>query len=58
MTKPKYRVGDRLLIMNRVEIEIIRVIEAPEPVYIFQIVNAPSLQSAVTETKLEKAITT
>ena len=58
MTKPKYRVGDRLLVMQHVKIEIIRVIEAPEPAYIFQIVNAPSLQSAVTETELEKAITT
>lgn len=57
MKKPKYKVGNRLCVMQHVEIEIIRVIESFEPAYIFQLVKYPSLKSTITETKLIEAIT-
>lgn len=56
-SKPKYSVGDRLTVMKHVEIEIIYVVESYQIAYMFQIVNAPSLKSVITETELTKIIT-
>lgn len=53
MNEPKYKIGDRFTVMQHVEIEIIRPIDAPEPAYIFKLVKSPRLQSVVTQTELD-----
>jgi len=49
--KPKYSIGDRFMVAG-VEYEVIRVISAPEPAYIFQHCELNSLKSVLTEGEL------
>ena len=51
MNKPKYKIGDRFSVMG-VEYEIIYVVEATKPTYLFQNCSKTSLKSTVTETEL------
>ena len=58
MSKPKYDIGDRLTLNGNIEIKIVRVLDSYQIAYVFELVNAPSMKSVITQSQLIKAITT
>jgi hypothetical protein len=53
MNQPKYQIGDRFIVMQTVEFEIVDIVLDKEIRYIFQLFNNPVLSSIVTEQNLD-----
>ena len=57
MSKPKYQIGDRFILVKIVEFEIVQVIEIRgQTAYIFRLTKAPKFKSMLTEQELDHLI--